>query len=362
MTGPVRKFDIDSEGRFLILGDFNNVNGIAQPGICRLMQDGTIDPSFDLGTGFNNSVLDYGFQEDGKIIFVGKFTAYQNEAASFIVRLDENGNRDPFFKSTNMTDRVITRIAIFDDETAMIRGAFQQYQGEYLQYSAKIELKCLPADVATINTTGTDICLGTEYEASITGRLHGSDTWAWYKDSITNPSPIYANEISDDLEENAVYYVRAEGGCAGNSSFSQVEVAVHSPDTLNITEESCTAYYWSATGLTYESSGSFVGQLTNQFGCDSVIYLDLFIEELDPLGVDLAITQDSLGLRSTRDSDHYHWHDCTDGSLITHTSAPYFTPQQEGTYFLKVDFWDNRLPNSFGMRGLGSTGHRPNGN
>ncbi|MGB3673355.1 MAG: delta-60 repeat domain-containing protein, partial [Candidatus Nanopelagicales bacterium] len=61
---------------------------------------GTLDPSFNTGTGFSgnpsapNTIT---VQSDGKIVVGGFFSGYQGEAASGLVRLNSDGSRDTTF-------------------------------------------------------------------------------------------------------------------------------------------------------------------------------------------------------------------------------------------------------------------------
>ncbi|EPR71683.1 delta-60 repeat domain-containing protein [Cyclobacterium qasimii] len=54
--------------KFLAIGEFSHYNGYFSPKIVRINSDGTIDPTFNIGSGFNESVLATALQPDGKVL------------------------------------------------------------------------------------------------------------------------------------------------------------------------------------------------------------------------------------------------------------------------------------------------------
>ena len=67
---------IQNDGKIIVGGQFVNYNGTGISGIVRLNSDGSLDPSFNPGTGANNAVHTISIQSDGKIIIAGDFTSY----------------------------------------------------------------------------------------------------------------------------------------------------------------------------------------------------------------------------------------------------------------------------------------------
>ena len=101
---PVRTLALQPDGKLLIGGSFayfdlNNYNGIL-----RLQTDGTVDTSFNSGTGTYNFVTgDYDniyslvLQSDGKIMIGGDFTTYNQTRRFCIARLFPDGSLDTSF-------------------------------------------------------------------------------------------------------------------------------------------------------------------------------------------------------------------------------------------------------------------------
>lgn len=117
---------VQSDGRIIVAGAFNSFNGVARKKITRLNADGSIDLSFDSSAGANGDVYDLAVQNDGKIIVVGCFTSFNSTAASYIIRLNEDGSVDNDFNSTG-TDGIINCVALQTDGRIVIGGAFQSY-------------------------------------------------------------------------------------------------------------------------------------------------------------------------------------------------------------------------------------------
>ena len=93
----VRAIVVQPDGRSLIGGSFNTYRGLARSGIARVNIDGTLDSSFDPGTGTDQSVNAILLQTDGKIVIGGDFTTFNGTPRNGLARLNANGSLDPSF-------------------------------------------------------------------------------------------------------------------------------------------------------------------------------------------------------------------------------------------------------------------------
>lgn len=126
-----------SDGKIIIGGAFTTYNGIPSNCIARLNVDGSLDTSFNVGTGANNMVKTVAIQSDGKILIGGSFTTYNGDNSQHIVRLNIDGTKDTTFVSGPGTiDNDINVIAITPDGNIAIGGKFTQYLGYGLRYFA----------------------------------------------------------------------------------------------------------------------------------------------------------------------------------------------------------------------------------
>ena len=81
-------------GKLLVAGNFTKYNGVTVNRLIRLNFDGTLDTSFNTGTGFNFTVYSIVLQPDGSIIAAGSFSKYNGLAVNKVIRLFPNGDLD----------------------------------------------------------------------------------------------------------------------------------------------------------------------------------------------------------------------------------------------------------------------------
>jgi uncharacterized delta-60 repeat protein len=87
---------IQPDGKILISGDLTAVNGIPRKGYARLNADGSLDMSFNIGSGANSTVWRIGLQADNKVLIAGGFTMVGNFATIGVARLESATAKTPF--------------------------------------------------------------------------------------------------------------------------------------------------------------------------------------------------------------------------------------------------------------------------
>lgn len=88
----VNHIALQSDGKILLGGGFISYNGIARRCLARINANGSLDTSFDIGTGFFgtlSNVETISIQADGKIVVGGYFTSYKGVDRNRIARLNE---------------------------------------------------------------------------------------------------------------------------------------------------------------------------------------------------------------------------------------------------------------------------------
>ncbi|WP_374174094.1 T9SS type A sorting domain-containing protein [Flavobacterium tructae] len=80
-------FAIQPDGKILCAGEFFSYNGKSINGLLRLNGDGTLDSGFDIGTGFNGEVTSVFIDSDGKILVAGLFNNYNGVWCNGSVKL-----------------------------------------------------------------------------------------------------------------------------------------------------------------------------------------------------------------------------------------------------------------------------------
>jgi uncharacterized delta-60 repeat protein len=143
--GPVYKMQIQSDGRVICSGSFNTYNGSVASGIVRIYQNGSIDSSFNSGTGLDNPSGWGGYtctlQYDGKIVLGGIFDSYNGVSASNIIRLNSNGYVDYSFNiglGTSGGTGIVFSSEQQEDGKIVIGGNFNKYNGITASYITRL--------------------------------------------------------------------------------------------------------------------------------------------------------------------------------------------------------------------------------
>ncbi|GMQ24093.1 hypothetical protein Aoki45_07750 [Algoriphagus sp. oki45] len=118
---------IQSDGKILIGGDFVEFNGFQTNGIARLNLDGSIDDSFNTGTGVLGGLRTIALQSDGKIMIGGQFTEYNGVSRNHIARINSDGSLDASFDPGIGPDAGVTTLVIQPDNKILIGGFFSAY-------------------------------------------------------------------------------------------------------------------------------------------------------------------------------------------------------------------------------------------
>lgn len=105
--GVIRSLTIQRDGRIVIAGDFDTVNGVARNGIARIHPDGSLDGTFDPGLGANGRIASALVQPDGNILVAGDFTAINGVVRPFVARLLGDTTRPQLRLSESAPDRTL---------------------------------------------------------------------------------------------------------------------------------------------------------------------------------------------------------------------------------------------------------------
>lgn len=122
---------LQPDGKIVIAGGFLNFNGVSRKRIARLNQDGTLDETFSVGSGFkgfnggSTQVSCLALQPDGKLIVIGNFKSYNGQPNSGIIRLNSDGTQDDSFNVTiENGNNFNTYVALQPDGKILYGGYF----------------------------------------------------------------------------------------------------------------------------------------------------------------------------------------------------------------------------------------------
>lgn len=119
---------IQQDGKILAGGEFSHFNGRYQPGLVRLLPDGSIDETFITGNGFNASVQEIVMQGD-KILVGGYFSAFNGTQSNRIIRLNNDGSVDQTFTVGTgfQGERSRVQTMYVHDGKVLVGGGFSSY-------------------------------------------------------------------------------------------------------------------------------------------------------------------------------------------------------------------------------------------
>lgn len=100
-----------ADGKLFVGGNFSSVNGVARPHIVRLHADGSVDTSFDPGTGPNSELYAIVVQPDGRVIVGGGFGSFAGQGGVGLARLSATGAVDPLFPGAGTSVYALHRLA-----------------------------------------------------------------------------------------------------------------------------------------------------------------------------------------------------------------------------------------------------------
>jgi uncharacterized delta-60 repeat protein/uncharacterized repeat protein (TIGR01451 family) len=115
---PAVQTSLPSVPFYIIGGNFANFDGYPAGGVARLTATGQLDPTFDLGagiTGTNAAVHAVALEPDNQILIAGDFTSFNNAPHHHLVRLNVDGSLD-------------TNFAAFDGVSSDINGSVRALQ------------------------------------------------------------------------------------------------------------------------------------------------------------------------------------------------------------------------------------------
>ena len=312
-NGIVYSIAIQNDGKIITAGAFTTLNGNTANRIARLNTDGSSDPTFNTGTGFNSDVYDIEIQQNGKIVAGGNFWLFNGINRSYITRIDTDGALDATFLA-GFSGGGVRTLKIQTDNKIIVGGDFTTYI---------IASSVSRNRIARLNTNGTlDATFnpGTGFNQRVNsidiqsvsnGKLIVGGDFTTYNSASRNKivsltpngtvdvsfnqgsgfgfynSAINAKVLSVIVEPNgkimvAGYFDNYNGICRNHIARLN-GACINSFGTDNVT--ACGSYTW-IDGINYTSNNNtatFVGQ--NATGCDSIVSLNLSINNTTtPIG------------------------------------------------------------------------------
>jgi uncharacterized delta-60 repeat protein len=144
-SGGVNAVALEPAGKILIGGTFSSVTGMNRNNLARLHADGSLDDSFNPGSGANGPISSVVLQRDGKVLICGDFTAFNGTERNRIARLDADGSLDQIFDSGRGADGLVRSMDLQPDGNVLISGDFLTVNGALRPHVARLFGGALPS-------------------------------------------------------------------------------------------------------------------------------------------------------------------------------------------------------------------------
>ena len=133
-VGIIYGLAVQADGKAVIAGDFDNVNGITRYGYARLHADGSLDTTFELRDAGTNCFSAGGrltsvvIQPDQKILLGGMFMPWSGRFVDRAARFLTDGAPDPEFVSV-IADTSVETLGMQSDGKILVGGWFSHFGG-----------------------------------------------------------------------------------------------------------------------------------------------------------------------------------------------------------------------------------------
>ncbi len=120
-----RSTAIQPDGKILVGGNFPSYNGVARADLVRINSDGSLDTGYLAGAGPDSDVISIVVQPDGKAIIGGRFNHVNGVTRHSIARLTSDGSLDATFAPASIVDEMEgDSLALQPDGKVLAGGIF----------------------------------------------------------------------------------------------------------------------------------------------------------------------------------------------------------------------------------------------
>jgi len=205
---------VRADGKVMIGGVFITLDGVPRSRVARLNADGTLDGTFDPGSGLDrlSVVRSVVPQADGKVIIGGNFTAVQGMNRNRIARLNADGSGDASFNPGSGADFEVLAVAPQPDGRVLICGRFSTINGVDRFNAARLNSDGT-LDASFVPPTGTNL-----YDSAYSTMALQTDgqvmLGGYFLDTFSGPDGEYFQPRSRyiRLDTNGTFSVLGEGG------------------------------------------------------------------------------------------------------------------------------------------------------
>ena len=309
--GDVRSLAIQSDGKIIVGGSFTTFNGNNHNRIVRLNPNGTLDINFNSGSGFDGNlyctVTSLDIQPDGKIVVGGYFSSFNGTLRNNFARLSSNGSLDSFFAPLEGFNNIVWTSCIQPDGKIIVAGDFSTFNGTNISRIARLNINGSLDNTFDPGTSVTyydpdllgiySLALQTDGKIIITGGFSAFNGVTQYGISrlVVCEAPVFQTisttsclpYISPTNQSYTVSGTYNEAffnmyGC--DSVLLEINLTILNSES-SFSETICNGDTYTWNNQQYTQAGQYTQTLTNQFGCDSVVTLNLNVNYNDYISI-----------------------------------------------------------------------------
>lgn len=132
-NGAIMDAMMQADGKLILVGGFSTFNGVAANHIVRLNLNGSVDNTFQAGTGANEDIYSIRYNATtNKIMLSGAFTSFNGKSLSGVALLNADGSNVPTFATQVISGGNATFAAQLNNGKILVTGSFNKY-GDYLR-------------------------------------------------------------------------------------------------------------------------------------------------------------------------------------------------------------------------------------
>ncbi len=333
---------VQPDGKIILGGRFDTFDGIVYSKLVRLNADGSIDSSFSIGTGFDKNVYALELQSDGKIIVGGSFLDYNGTSKKRILRLNSDGTLDITFNSgTGFSNGDVRSILVQPDNRILVGGAFSG------NYNGTASLRLLRLSSNGVFDSSFSVGLnGTLYTMGFT-----SDHKLLIGGNFNSVSGVAKHRIA---RLKLCTHSSKWNGTNWSNGFPSVEKELNFEDDylFSASTNACSCHINSGKTVTV-SAGKTLGLNLDYSGSGRLILEDTAsLYQYDDEMINTGIIHLKRKTTPMRKSDYTYWSSPVEGQNLTDVS-PATLPDKFFSFDPEVNYWKEEIPSTIMSSGKG---------
>jgi hypothetical protein len=225
-NGPVDVLYEQPDGKLLVGGSFTSYQGAPVGRIARLLPNGSLDPTWVVGVGASSTVRALSMDSQGRILVGGQFLYFNGSYVLYVTRLMPNGTLDNTFSTGMGLNGTVEALAHQSDGKMLVGGNFTLFQTTTVvgRLVRLLTNPCVPATAPVLTQIAGGKCPGDSVTLAVVGgALVQSTQWTWYSGGCGSNPVGTGSQWKGLISQPDTLWVRGTGACMGPCSFIPVQ-------------------------------------------------------------------------------------------------------------------------------------------